>query len=447
MAVDYTRLGSYSTTKNSYQKNLDLAKDLDLKEKKQDRQNRFSAWISLGASIGGAGGVLGSMLGGIIGYVAGGIHSGIAEQNTAYNSNQLEAFNNINGLITTNINETINAQQNRNSAIVSADYLISSTRSNFESTYGKNTFNMLESTIQSLLDMDQTTAGQKKMSSLIGGLTQDEIIGQIETRLMNTDLLAEPLKDENGNILKDDNGNILYGEATGGRISKEGIDALNSAYIDISSLGNQYVQYLYNTILNSDTEIGDTAKQLSESEAQSIAQLDQNVSELAISNQQKFAELFLNQRSTNISNAQDLGETQASAGASGIKASKASRTSANAQKLQADIANASYGIMLNSYKKSLKASIENNQLSRAQVYYSSRQQMASLKRQLKSSINQSINSYLHGGAELADKIAGYETDIDESAAAVQAGKDFLTENNQTIDDTRKYIYTTNSATA
>lgn len=446
MAVDYTRLGSYSTTKNDYQKNLEAAAAQDGKEARAARQSRWTSWISLGASIGGGAGGVGAIFGAVAGLIGGGFYEVLGDHGK-YNSAQLEAYNNINSLITTNINETVKSQQNRNNAIVSADYLINSTRSNFESTYGKGAFNMLESTIQSLLDMDQSTAGQMKMSSLIGGLTQDEIIGQIETRLMNTDLLAQPLKDENGEILKDDKGNTLYGEATGGRIDRDAINALNSAYIDISSLGNEYVQFLYDKIINSDTEIGDTAKQLSNSEAQSIAQLDQNISELALNNQQKFAELFLNQRSSNISNAQNLGETQASAGASGIRASKASRTSANAQRLQADIANASYGIMLNSYKKSLKADIESNKLSRAQVYYSYRQQMNSLKRQITSSINQSINSYLHGGAELADTIASDELDIDNSMAAVQAGKDFLTENGQTVNDTRKYIYTTNSATA
>ena len=438
MAVDYTKHSAYTTSKNTF---TNLQKSAMAKDNAAHAQSIWSGTLSgasLGASVGGGvgaffGGVLGALGGLVVGDIAG-------------NSNEKEAYSDINSNITNNLLSAKKLQKSRNEQIVNANYLISSTRSSFESTYGKGAFSMLESTIQSLLDMDKTTAGQMKISELLGNLDSDSIIGQIETRILNTSLLAEePNKDANGTILKAPDGSVSY-TPTGGRINQSTLEALNSSYISLSDLGNQYVSYLYESILNGDNEIADTANQLSEQESYAIQELDQNIGELTLSNQQKFAELFLNQRSSNISNAQELGETQASAGASGIKASKASRTSANAQKLQADIANASYGIMLNSYKKSLELSIKSNQLSRAQVFYSYRQQMNSLKRQTINAYNQSMNEYLHGGTTQALTIGNAETEIDTYMAGAQAGKDFLTERGQKVSATFTRVDTTDTAT-
>ena len=429
MAVDYTQLSAYTTSKNTF---TDLQKNAMAKDDAAYAQSIWSGALSgasLGASVGGGwgaffGALIGAMGGGIVGAIAG-------------NPNEKQAYSDINSNITNNLLSAREQQKSRNEQIVNANYLISSTRSSFESTYGKGAFSMLESTIQSLLNMDQSTAGQKKISELLGNLDSDTIIGQIETRILNTDLK---------NTQTDENGNVIGTTDIEGRINKSTLEALNSSYVSLSDLGNQYVSYLYESILNGDNEIADSAKQLSQQESYAIQELDQNIAELTLSNQQKFAELFLNQRSSNISNAQELGETQASAGASGIKASKASRTSANAQKLQADIANASYGIMLDSYKKSLESSIKSNQLSRAQVFYSYRQQMNSLKRQTINAYNQSMNEYLHGGTTQALTIGNAETDIDTYMAGAQAGKDFLTERGQKVSATFTRIDTTDTAT-
>ena len=429
MAVDYTQHSAYSTSKNTF---TDLQKNAKAKDDAAYAQSIWSGVIS-GASLGATlGGGFGAFMGAIVGAMGGGIVGAIAG-----NPNEKQVYSDINSNITNNLLSAREQQKSRNEQIVNANYLISSTRSSFESTYGKGAFSMLESTIQSLLNMDQSTAGQKKISELLGNLDSDTIIGQIETRILNTDLK---------NTQTDENGNVIGTTDIEGRINKSTLEALNSSYVSLSDLGNQYVSYLYESILNGDNEIADSAKQLSEQESYAIQELDQNIAELTLSNQQKFAELFLNQRSSNISNAQELGETQASAGASGIKASKASRTSANAQKLQADIANASYGIMLDSYKKSLESSIKSNQLSRAQVFYSYRQQMNSLKRQTINAYNQSMNEYLHGGTTQALTIGNAETEIDTYMAGAQAGKDFLTEMGQKVSATYTRIDTTDTAT-
>jgi outer membrane lipoprotein SlyB len=429
MAVDYTQHSAYSTSKNTF---TDLQKNEKAKDNAAYAQSIWSGALS-GASLGATlGGGFGAFMGAIVGAMGGGIVGAIAG-----NPNEKQAYSDINSNITNNLLSAREQQKSRNEQIANANYLISSTRSSFESTYGKGAFSMLESTIQSLLNMDQSTAGQKKISELLGNLDSDTIIGQIETRILNTDLK---------NTQTDENGNVIGTTGIEGRINKSTLEALNSSYVSLSDLGNQYVSYLYESILNGDNEIADSAKQLSEQESYAIQELDQNIAELSLSNQQKFAELFLNQRSSNISNAQELGETQASAGASGIKASKASRTSANAQKLQADIANASYGIMLDSYKKSLESSIKSNQLSRAQVFYSYRQQMNSLKRQTINAYNQSMNEYLHGGTTQALTIGNAETEIDTYMAGAQAGKDFLTERGQKVSATFTRIDTTDTAT-
>lgn len=429
MAVDYTQHSAYTTSKNTF---TDLQKRAMAKDDAAYAKSIWSGAISgasLGASVGGG---WGAFFGALIGAMGGGITGAIAGS-----SNEKQAYSDINSNITSNLLSAREQQKSRNEQIVNANYLISSTRSSFESIYGKGAFSMLESTIQSLLNMNQSTAGQKKISELLGNLDSDTIIGQIETRILNTDLK---------NTQTDKNGNVIGTTDIEGKINKSTLEALNSSYVSLSDLGNQYVSYLYESILNGDNEIADSAKQLSQQESYAIQELDQNIGELTLSNQQKFAELFLNQRSSNISNAQELGETQASAGASGIKASKAARTSANAQKLQADIANASYGIMLDSYKKSLESSIKSNQLSRAQVFYSYRQQMNSLKRQTINAYNQSMNEYLHGGTTQALTIGNAETEIDTYMAGAQAGKDFLTERGQKVSATFTRIDTTDTAT-
>lgn len=426
--VNYTKNRSYGETKAS----TESLKKQTWTEAQTAFENKMlssmgtgtAAGAGVGALFGPAGVVIGAVIGGALGWGAG-VWAGSNEKNAI----KEKFYGNIQTNVATNKENARQTQVNRNDLITQSQYFVNSSKSNFISTYGRDSFNMLEATITSLLDMNSSTAGIQKASELLGGLQRDSIIGQIETRLMNQDYLV----DENGN------------RATGG-LEQSQVEALNSIYIDVSDLGSQYVQYLYDSILTSDTEIGDKAKALSDNERMEIEQLDDNMKSLALSNQQKFAELFLNQRSSNVSNAQNLGEVEADSGASGIKASKSSRTSVNATRLGQDISNASYAILLESYQKQLEASIQSGNLSREQVYFSSRQQMAMLNRQIKNSVNQSINAYVHGSAEYIKDIGKAESDTDTYISTMEADKAFLEREGRPVTETSNYIYSTNSAT-
>ena len=435
MAVSYNK-GKVNYTKNRAYTETKASTESLKNQKWSEAENAYwsGMWSGLGtgavtgagvgAVFGPAGAAIGALLGGAAGQIFGG-WSGNEEKKAI----KEKFYGDIQTNVATNKENARQTQKERNNLITQSQYFVNSSKSNFISTYGRDSFNMLEATITSLLDMNSSTAGIQKASELLGGLQRDSIIGQIETRLMNQDYLV----DENGN------------RATGG-LEQSQVEALNSVYIDVSDLGSQYVQYLYDSILTSDTEIGDQAKALSDNERMEIEQLDDNMKSLALSNQQKFAELFLNQRSSNVSNAQNLGEVEADSGASGIKASKSSRTSVNATKLGQDISNASYAILLESYQKQLEASIQSGNLSREQVYFSSRQQMAMLNRQIKNSVNQSINTYVHGSAEYIKNIGEAESDIDDSISAMEADKAFLESEGRPVTETSNYIYSTNSAT-
>lgn len=419
MAVDYTKTDVYQTYKNNADSNIKKAQKNDRKSWGQGILNRTLQGLSMGGSFNLGWWSLGA---GAIGAVV-----GLAEKGnyTDYYDNEVKSLNSD---IATFTDAARTSQKNRNTLINNVDYYIGQTKSSFESSYGKNAFSMLESTIQSILDMDTTTYGQKKLSELIGGLNQDTIIGDIETRLLNTEL-----KDENG-------------KAVTGRVDYNTLLNMNSKYLDISSLGQYYVQSLYDAVFNSDTDIGDTAKQISQEQAFSLAESDQQFASIAMSNQEKFAELFLSARNSNISNAESIGETEAASGASGIKASQYSRTSANTSRLKADIANASYAIMLNSYKQNVKASIDSGNLSRSKAYFSTQQQINSLKRQLRTNVGESINNYFHTGASTALEIGEEERNVDDAMGTVAAAKKVLQENKGTSNESLKYIYTTSTAT-
>lgn len=339
MAVSYNK-GKVNYTKNRAYTETKASTESLKNQKWSEAENAYwsGMWsglgtgavtgASVGAILGPTSAAIGALLGGAAGLIFGD-WSGNEEKKAI----KEKFYGDIQTNVATNKENARLTQKERNNLITQSQYFVNSSKSNFISTYGRDSFNMLEATITSLLDMNSSTAGIQKASELLGGLQRDSIIGQIETRLMNQDYLV----DENGN------------RATGGLVQSQ-VEALNSVYIDVSDLGSQYVQYLYDSILTSDTEIGDQAKALSDNERMQIEQLDDNMKSLALSNQQKFAELFLNQRSSNVSNAQNLGEVEADSGASGIKASKSSRTSVNATKLGQDISNASYAILLESYQ-------------------------------------------------------------------------------------------------
>lgn len=433
MAVDYTKVSTYSSKVKSYQDELSSAYEKDKKT------NNASGWNSVGsgalagalagATIGGPAGLVVGVFGGAILGAWKHLFSGDSSEN--YDT----AIANINNEIANNYAKAGELQYNRNNTIAEANYFMSQSTSSFISTYGRGTFNMLESTISALLDLNKTTEGSMRMSELLDGLQTDTIIGDINTRILQQNYLSAT-KDKDGNIIKDDQG----------RISQEKLDALYSSYVSLEDLGEAYISDLYNMIVNQDTAIGDSYRQLNQEELYQVETNQLSLEQTAESNAQKFSELFLNMRSSNISNAENLGSTEASSGASGIVASKHSRTSAISQRLKQDIANASYAILLKSYQSEMTSAIRSGQLQREQVGFQYSAQRASLRRQVISSYNEAINSYLHGGATYAKNIGDAESDIDVKIADAKAGEKSLEEINKTPNEVNKYIYSSATAT-
>ena len=429
MAVNYKQLDTYKTLSSSYDRKLDSAKSADKEATSKSRWESVGEWTKTGTTIGTsigrvAGNVPGALLGAGIGAISGFIGGLIAGPKAAQTDYQDATYSAANADITEYLAKASQTQQGRNELINQTNYFINSSRASFESTYGKESFNMLNYTINSLLDMDNqgNTTG---ILGLIGGLKQDEIIGNIETRILDQSYLSDGDK---------------------GRISREDLDSMYSKYLDISDMGTQYVKFLYDRVTNSDTTLGDTARQLSDQENMNIEKLDMSMDNLIINAQSQFADLFLGTRSSNISNAEQMGATESESASSGIKASSSSRTSNKSLRLKQDIANASTAIILQRQKDQIYQEIQNGQVSRAEVIYNSRNQMQAYKRQVKESLNASMNQFFHTGTEYAKSIGEAESETDIYMSGVESAKDFLKKNNQTINENNTRIYNVESAT-
>lgn len=429
MAVNYNQLETYKTLSSSYDRKLKNAKEADKNATSESRWETIGEWTktgtTIGTSIGGvAGNVTGALLGAGIGAIGGFIGGLLAGPHEAQTDNQDATYSSANADITEYLAKASQTQQGRNELINQTNYFINSSKASFENTYGKESFNMLNYTINSLLDMDNqgNTTG---ILGLIGGLRQDEIIGNIETRILDQSYLSDGDK---------------------GRISREDLDSMYSKYLDISDMGTQYVKFLYDKVTNSDTTIGDTARQLSAQENMNLEKLDMSTENLIINAQSQFADLFLSTRNSNISNAEQMGATESESASSGIKASSSSRTSNKSLKLKQDIANASTAIILQRQKDQIYQEIQNGQVSRAEVIYNSRNQMQAYKRQVKESLNASMNQFFHTGTEYAKSIGEAESETDIYMSGVESAKDFLKKNDQTINENNTRIYNVESAT-
>lgn len=425
--VDYTKTNAYTKQKTSNDSAWAQAQTSLAKEALSNLLKYVGGGAATGASIGsvvpGIGTGIGAFVGAFIGM--GGWLGDRIINGGKYDEQYYDALNKE---ITENTVKARSTQIERNDLISDAKYFVNSTKSNFVSTYGKDSFNMLEATIESFINMNSTTRGIERISNIVGGLQKDEIIGDINTRILDQSYVS------------------YEGGKPSTVLTSEQIDSLYTSSYSLASLGSHYIEYLYNSIVSNDSSIRDSVEEIEFNEEASIKELDSNIQSLVLSNQEKFSELFLNQRSSNISAAQALGEAEAEGGASGIKASRSARTNVNITKMNQDIAQASYAIVLNSYQKQLEASIASGQLSREQVYFSSRQQMKNLKRQIESGLNDTINSYVHGAASSFKEIGKKETDVDDYMSAVEANKKALEEHSQTVDNSKEYIYSTHSAT-
>lgn len=438
MAVDYTKRYTYTDTKNTYTDLRNAAKEEDANARQQQRLQYAGYGASLGSSIGTvAGGGVGAAIGGIIGAVGGWLSGVIAGNMDPINTAKEKVYSQIRYNNQEYYNSALKTQSSRNDVITQAQYYVNKTRGNFEQTYGKESFSMLESTISALLNMSSTKEGNLRMSELLGGLERDTIVGDIKTRLYTTDLQ---------DVKYDDEGKEISRTSLGGQIDEGKLQELSSQYLNLESLGKYYITSLYESIVNSDTSIGDSARQLSESEKYASEQLELNLESTMANNANKFAELFLNMRSQNISNAQKMGSSEAESGASGIKASRSSRTNNQLTKLNQDIANASYAILYDQYKKQLDIDIANGKLSREQLgfqYFSQREQ---LYRQMKASYQSSLDSWWESTTKYAKTIGDAEVQTDDYMAGAKAGEDFLKRNEQEYDDSIRYIYSTGTAT-
>lgn len=454
MAIDYTQFDTYKTTKSAYQDAISQADDLD---HQQGMKNIFSAGTTAASLFSGAG-----VVGSVFGFLGGTFLGAAVEAMSPTSTNKNRQYSNIRQLNTGYYTSAAKAQSERNTLISNAQYYVQQTKSNFAQTYGKDSFNMLESTIATLLNMDSSTAGQKRMSELLGGLSRDSIIGDIETRLLN---ITQPVTDASGNYVyeetteENDLKDALLARFTGtdnrtvktqsmyGQMDRSTLNALNTKYLTISDLGTAYIQNLYESIVNSDSTYGATAEQLSKEQKFAAEQVEQSFKQTMMNNSQKFAELFLNMRSENISNAQGMGKSEAASGASGIKASQSSRTNNQVTKMNQDIARASYAILYDSYQKQVKADLSSGQLSREQVGYQYASQINSLKRQIKQSTENDINSWFHSATQYATQIGDYEEDTDTNMAAAKAGEEVLKNHGQEYKSAQmKYIYNTSTAT-
>lgn len=432
MAVDYTKVSTYSTKLNAYKGEINSAKDRDSSNYSNSVWNNATKGAASGALIGASfGGLPGAIFGGLFGTIAGGIKSFFTSGTTEAYDSTIAAINNE---IANNYAKAGELQFKRNDVIAETNYFMNQSTSSFINTYGRGTFNMLENTISALLDMNQTTEGAMRISQLLGGLESDTIIGDINTRILKQSYLSAET-DENGNVI----------EGSLGRISQEQLDALYSSYVSLEDLGSAYVNDLYNMIVNQDTAIGDSYRQLNQEELFQVEANQLSLEQTAESNALKFSDLFLNMRSSNISNAENMGEIEASSSASGIKASKSSRANTITARLKQDIANASYAILLKSYQNQMTSAIRSGQLQREQVGFQYSSQRASLRRQVISSYNEAINSYLHGGASYAKSLGETESDVDVKIADAKAGEKALKENDVTPNEVNKYIYSTVTA--
>ncbi len=438
MAVDYTRRDTYTDTKNTYTDLRNAAKKEDANARQQQRLQYASYGASAGSSIGTAvAGGIGTAVGGIIGAVGGWLAGIIAGNLDPIDTAKEKVYSQIRYNNQEYYNSALKTQTGRNDVITQAQYYVNKTKGNFMQTYGKESFNMLESTISALLNLSSTEEGNIKMSELLGGLERDTIVGDIKTRLYKTDL---------EDVQYDEKGKEKSRTNLGGQIEEEKLQELSSQYLNLEQLGQYYITSLYESIVKSDTSIGDSAKQLSESEKYASEQLELNLESTMANNANKFAELFLNMRSQNISNAQKMGESEANSGASGIKASKSSRTANQMTKLNQDIANASYAILYDQYKKQLDIDIKNGKISREQLGFQYASQRQQLYRQVKESYQSSLDSWWESTTQYAKSIGDSEVQTDDYMAGAKAGEDFLKNYGQDYDDSRRYIYSTGSAT-
>jgi len=438
VAVDYTGRWTYKDTKNTYADLRSAAGEEDAQAEKSRRTSYASTGASIGSGIGtAAGGGVGAAIGGILGALGGWLTGYFAGELDPINTAKNKVYSQIRLQNQEYYNSALSTQTNRNEVITQAQYYVNKTRGNFEQTYGKESFSMLESTISALLNMSSTPDGNLRMSELLGGLKTDTIVGDIKTRLYSTDLQ---------DVKYDDDGKEISRTNLGGQIDEGKLQEISSQYLNLESLGKYYITSLYESIVKSDTSIGDSARQLSESEKYASEQLELNLESTMANNANKFAELFLNMRSQNISNAQKMGSSEAESGASGIKASRSSRTNNQLTKLNQDIANASYAILYDQYKKQLDIDIANGKISREQLgfqYFSQREQ---LYKQMKASYQSSLDSWWESTTKYAKTIGDAEVQTDDYMAGAKAGEDFIKRNEQTYDDSIRYIYSTGTAT-
>ncbi len=408
MAVNYDQMSIYKTGKSAYETQVKNAKDADVARRSQERSSMALAGASIGLTASG-----GQWWGALVGAVGGWVTGGFTARINAHQE-QDKALADINQKVVENYASAGGVQEKRNTNILDAKYFVKNTQSSFVNTYGSKTYSMLEHTIYNLLGGDAY-----QVSNALSNLSTDTIIGQIESRLYKQ--------------------NYIEGSGNG-QFDSSTIDNLYTSYVSLEDLGADYVGAIYQSVINSDTELGSAYGDIVESEYLARESNKLSLEETVANNRQKFEELFLNMRSSNVSETQNVGEAQSESGASGIRASKSSRTNVRIAQMQQDVAKASYAILMKSYMQELESAVKSGNLTREQVGYQYASQRANLKRQIISGYDEAMNTWLHKTATYAQNIGQAEGETDAYVAQAKAGEQVITDNDGSVWSRNQYIY-------
>ena len=339
--------------------------------------------VTSGASVGaavlswipGAGAVIGGVLGGIIGGIA-----SLFSNNSKYKSMRKDYMLQ---------REEITKQ--RNQLITSAQNIISSTRTDFDTTYGEGMYDTYDALFQKVLGLP---SGTKTVSDLLESLSLDNVSGVINTKV----------------------GGQLSLEALTGSISA---DDINSAYLE----------FMQNQIRDADTLIGLQFQANTQRERSAISSYYDSLDQYNLQLAEQFSSAFLQQRETNAGFATSMGEASMAQSVSGIRQTGSGRNLTTIQKFQKDLSDVAYAstlsYMINAY--GMQGSSMNQNL--FDQIYSIRNENAVMTEQFTndffSSMNkfygQLTNSFYYGIKEAEDSVEILNDEIASLSDAIGSG--------------------------
>ena len=305
---------------------------------------------SAGASIGAAFGGIGSVFGGIIGGIAG-LFTGLftQEQKKAeYRGYRDQA-----------LIDRMEMTEQRNDLILSAKQSINSFRTSFDTTYGEGMYDIYDDLFSRILDLP---SGTKTVSDLLEGLSTDNISGVITTSVLGENGLSE--------------------EALLGSISASDVNAT-------------YLQYMQETIRNSETAIGLQFQAQSYKETSYIRNYYDSIEQYNLQVAEQFNNAFLQQRANRISGETAMGEASTRQATSGIRQTGSGTNLTGIQQFQNDLSDAAYystlDYMIRQYE--IQGNAANDNL--IDRVYTIRNENAQITTQFTNDFFQSMNDYYH----------------------------------------------------